>query len=192
MSVCVVTLILLVALRQDHGDGVRHSSRRRLRLPTRSPPIPARYSVLYENDVALMIRVIVCRGRQVGHAQSPSRLRHVLQGRDTQDDVADGRGSHTPISSWRCFMRRCIRPPSRKCREGYRVRSVSSEEQEDVRSSADGTKPRLSGADQGDGSIDADPAHYFVQFENDVVRLARINVPEASRLRCTRISPTAS
>lgn len=25
--------------------------------------------------------------------------------------------------------------------------------------------------------IDADPTHYFVQFENDVVRLARINVP---------------
>jgi quercetin dioxygenase-like cupin family protein len=25
--------------------------------------------------------------------------------------------------------------------------------------------------------IDADPAHYFVQFENDVVRLARIKVP---------------
>jgi quercetin dioxygenase-like cupin family protein len=29
--------------------------------------------------------------------------------------------------------------------------------------------------------IDADPAHYFVQFENDVVRLARIKVPGGAK-----------
>jgi quercetin dioxygenase-like cupin family protein len=153
---------------------------------------PARYSVLSENDVVQVIRVKLPAGaRSVMHSHpagcsifykdatlkvtSPAgevRTHDYRAGDVTCGDAH----SHLPENAGRDTEFVQIHLKNRKTFD-HRQTGKSLV-----------YPARLKAPDP----IDADPTHYFVQFENDVVRLARIRVPAGSRPRCTPISPTAS
>jgi hypothetical protein len=138
---------------------------------------PAHYTVLYENDVAAMIRVKYPAGaRSVMHSHpagcaifykdaalkmsSPTgevRTREYRAGEvscgDAYSHIAENVGRDT---------------------EYIQVHLKNRKTFDHLQTGRSLVYPaRIKAPDP----IDADPAHYFVQFENDVVRLARIKVP---------------
>jgi hypothetical protein len=138
---------------------------------------PTRYSVLYENDIALMIRVKYPAGaRSVMHSHpagctifykdatlkmtSPTgevRTQEYRAGEvscgDAYSHIAENAGKDTEFIQFHLKNRKTFdhRQTGRSLVYPARIKAADP--------------------------IDADPAHYFVQFENDVVRLARIKVP---------------
>ena len=138
---------------------------------------PARYSVLNENDVAQIIRVKFAAGaKSVMHSHpagctifykdatlkmtSPTGVVRTHEYR--AGDVSCGDAySHTPENVG-------------KDTEFVQVHLKNRQTFDHLQTGKSLVYPaRIKAPDP----IDADPAHYFVQFENDVVRLARIKVP---------------
>ena len=172
----VVTLILLSAFVRSTESGAT------LLAAQAAPPDavaadPARYSVLYENDVAMMIRVKYPAGaRSVMHSHpagcaiyyKDARLKATSSTGEVRTheyragDVSCGDAySHMPENVGRDTEFIQVHLKNRKTFDHLQTgRSLVY-------------PPRIKAPDP----IDADPAHYFVQFENDVVRLARIKVP---------------
>jgi quercetin dioxygenase-like cupin family protein len=175
-SVCVVTVILLLPFARTTERGAT------LLAAQAAPPDavaadPARYSVLYENDVALMIRVKFPAGaRSVMHSHPAgcsifykdatltvtSPAGEVRTHDYRQGDVSCGDAhSHLPENAGKDTEFVQLHLKNRKTFDHRQTgRSLVY-------------PARLKAPDP----IDADPTHYFVQFENDVVRLARIKVP---------------
>ena len=157
-------------------------SRATLRAPQAAPPDavaadPARYAVLYENDVAHIIRVRFPAGaRSVMHSHpagcaifykdatlrmtSPAGAVRTYE--YNAGDVSCGDAySHRPENVGRDT-------------EFVQVHLKNRQTFDHLQTGRSLVYPaRIKAPDP----IDADPAHYFVQFENDVVRLARIKVP---------------
>jgi quercetin dioxygenase-like cupin family protein len=138
---------------------------------------PARYAVLNENDVAQMIRVKFPAGaKSVMHShpagcaifykdatlKTTSPAGEVRTHNYRQGDVTCGDAhSHVLENAGRDTEFVQIHLKNRKTFDHRQTgRSLVY-------------PARLKAPDP----IDADPTHYFVQFENDVVRLARIRVP---------------
>ena len=138
---------------------------------------PARYAVLYENDVAQMIRVKYPAGaKSVMHShpagctifykdatlKTTSPAGEVRTREYRAGDVSCGDAhSHLPENVG-------------KDTEFIHVHLKNRTTFDPVQTGRSLVYPaRIKAPDP----IDADPAHYFVQFENDVVRLARIKVP---------------
>jgi quercetin dioxygenase-like cupin family protein len=172
----VVTLILL-------ADFLRTTESGATLLAAQAAPLdavaadPARYSVLYENDVAMMIRVKYPAGaRSVMHSHpagcaifyKDATLKATLPTGEVRTheyragDVSCGDAySHMAENVGRDTEFMQVHLKNRKTFDHLQTgRSLVY-------------PPRIKAPDP----IDADPAHYFVQFENDVVRLARIKVP---------------
>ncbi len=172
----VVTLILL-------ADFLRTTESGATLLAAQAAPLdavaadPARYSVLYENDVAMMIRVKYPAGaRSVMHShpagcaifykdatlKATSPTGEVRTHEYRAGDVSCGDAySHMAENVGRDTEFMQVHLKNRKTFDHLQTgRSLVY-------------PPRIKAPDP----IDADPAHYFVQFENDVVRLARIKVP---------------
>lgn len=138
---------------------------------------PARYSVLYENEIARLIRVTYPAGaRSVMHSHpagcaifykdaalkmtSPSGEARTYEYRAGDVTCGDAHG-HIVENAGRDTEFVQVHLQNRTTFEHLQTgRSLVY-------------PPRITAPDP----IDADPAHYFVQFENDVVRLARIKVP---------------
>jgi quercetin dioxygenase-like cupin family protein len=142
---------------------------------------PTRYSVMYENDIAQMIRVKYPAGaRSVMHShpagcaifykdatlKTTSSTGEVRTHAYRQGDVSCGDGySHT------------LENVGRET-EFVQVHLKNRRTFDHVQTGRSLVYPaRIKAPDP----IDADPAHYFVQFENDVVRLARIKVPGGAK-----------
>ena len=138
---------------------------------------PARYAVLYENDVAVMIRVTFPAGaRSVMHShpagcaifyrdatlKTTSPTGEVRTHEYRAGDVWCGDAhSHLPENAGGDTEFVQVHLKNRKTFDHRQTgRSLVY-------------PARIKAPDP----IDADPTHYFVQFENDVVRLARIKVP---------------
>jgi quercetin dioxygenase-like cupin family protein len=142
---------------------------------------PARYSVLYENDLALMIRVTFSAGaKSVMHShpagcaifykdaklKMTSPTGEVRTHEYRAGDVSCGDAhSHLPENAGGDTEFVQVHLKNRKTFDHLQTgRSLVY-------------PARLKAPDP----IDADPTHYFVQFENDMVRLARIKVPGGVR-----------
>ena len=138
---------------------------------------PARYSVLYENDVAVMIRVKFAAGAKSVMHSHPAGC--AIFYRDATLKMT------SPTGEVRTHE---YRPGDVSCGDAYtHVPENVGKDTEFVQLHLKNRKTfdhlqtgrslvypaRIKAPDP----IDADPAHYFVQFENDVVRLARIDVP---------------
>jgi len=138
---------------------------------------PARYSVLYENDVAQMIRVKFPAGaKSVMHSHPAgcaifykdatlkvtSPAGEVRTHEYRAGDVSCGDAySHLPENVGRDT-------------EFIQVHLKNRKNFDHLQTGKSLVYPaRIKAPDP----IDADPTHYFVQFENEVVRLARIKVP---------------
>lgn len=138
---------------------------------------PARYSVLQENDVAQMIRVKYAAGAKsvmhshpagcaifykdatlkmtspTGEARTHSYRAGDVTCGDAASHLVENAGKDTEFIQVHLKNRKTFDPVQTGRSLVY--------------------PPRIKAPDP----IDVDPAHYFVQFENDVVRLARIKVP---------------
>jgi hypothetical protein len=176
IPVFVVTLILLSAPARNTERGATLLAAQAAS-PDAVAADPARYSVLYENDVALMIRVTFPAGaKSVMHSHpagcaifyKDARLKTTSPTGEVRTheyragDVSCGDAySHIPenVGGDTEFIQFHLK--NRKTFDHLQTgRSLAY-------------PARIKAPDP----IDADPAHYFVQFENDVVRLARIKVP---------------
>ena len=175
-AVSVVTLILLPAFAgTTEGDTTLLAAQA---VPSDAVAAdPARYSVLYENDVAQILRVKLPAGaRSVMHshpagcvifyrdatlkATSPTGEVRTHEFRAGDVSCSDAH-SHLPENVGRDTEFVQVHLKNRKTFDHLQTgRSLAY-------------PARIKAPDP----IDADPAHYFVQFENDVVRLARIKVP---------------
>jgi hypothetical protein len=175
-SLLVLPLMLLPAFAMTTGTGTT------LLAAQAAPPDavaadPARYSVLYENDLALMIRVTFPAGaKSVMHShpagcaifykdaqlKTTSPTGEVRTHDYRAGDVSCGDAhSHLPENAGGDTEFVQVHLKNRKTFDHLQTgRSLVY-------------PARLKAPDP----IDADPTHYFVQFENDVVRLARIKVP---------------
>jgi quercetin dioxygenase-like cupin family protein len=138
---------------------------------------PARYSVLNENDVALMVRV-----------KYPAGARSVMHSHPAGCAVFYKDATLKMTSSTGEVRTQEYRAGDVSCGDAY------SHSAENVGRDTEFVQVHLKNRKTFDhlqtgrslvyparitapDPIDADPAHYFVQFENDVVRLARIKVP---------------
>jgi len=138
---------------------------------------PARYSVLYENDVARLIRVKYPRGaKSVMHSHpagcaifykdsrfkmtTPSGESQTLENRAGDVSCSDAY-SHLPENVGGDTELVLFHLKNRKTFDHLQT----------GRSLVIPSQPKVP------DPIDVDPAHYSVQFENDVVRLTRIKVP---------------
>ena len=175
-SVVVVTLILLSAfVRTTEPSATLLAAQ--AALPDAVAADPARYSVLYENDIAVMIRVKYPAGaKSVMHShpagcaifytdatlKMTSPTGEVRTHAYRAGDVTCGDAhSHLPENVGRDTEFIQFHVKNRKTFDHVQTgRSLVY-------------PARIKAPDP----IDADPTHYFVQFENDVVRLARIKVP---------------
>jgi hypothetical protein len=138
---------------------------------------PARYSVLYENDVAVIIRVRFPAGaKSVMHSHPAgcaifyrdATLRVTSPTGDVRTheyrpgDVSCGDAySHVPENVGRDTEFIQVHLKNRKTFDHLQT----------------GRSLVYPARIQAPDPVDVDPAHYFVQFENDVVRVARIKVP---------------
>ena len=175
-SVSVVTVSLFLAFASTTERGAT------LLAAQAAPPDavaadPARYSVLYENDVAVMIRVKLPAGaRSVMHSHPAGCS---IFYKDTTLKVTSPAGE---------VRTHDYRPGDVSCGDAHsHLPENAGKDTEFVQLHLKNRKTfdhlqtgrslvypaRLKAPDP----IDADPRHYFVQFENDVVRLARIKVP---------------
>lgn len=138
---------------------------------------PSRYAVLYENEIAQMIRVTYPAGaRSVMHSHpagcaifyKDATLKTTLSSGEVRthehragDVACSDAHSHIVENAGRDTEFIQVHLQKRKTFDHLQTgRSLVY-------------PSRIKAPDP----IDADPAHYFVQFENDVVRLARIRVP---------------
>jgi len=138
---------------------------------------PARYAVLFENDVAVIIRVkFPAAARSVMHhhpagcaifykaakfkVTSPAGEVRTLEYRPGDVSCGDAH-SHLPenVGAETEFVQFHLK--DRKTFDHLQT----------------GRSLVYPASIKAPDPIDADPSHYFVQFENDVVRLARIKVP---------------
>jgi quercetin dioxygenase-like cupin family protein len=183
-TACAVTVLLLLANARTTEQSVTLLAAQASRQATSqaTPPDavaadPARYSVLNENDVAQMIRVKLPAGaKSVMHShpagcaifykdatlKTTTPAGEVRTHTYRQGDVTCGDAlSHLPENAGKDTEFIQIHLKNRKTFDHRQTgRSL--------------TYPaRIKAPDP----IDADPTHYFVQFENDMVRLARIKVP---------------
>ena len=138
---------------------------------------PARYSVLHENDIALMIRV-----------KYPAGARSVMHSHPAGCAIFYKDATLKMTSSTGEVRTHDYRPSDVSCGDAHSHMTENvGKETEFIQVHLKNRKTfdhlqtgrslvypaRITAPDP----IDADPAHYFVQFENDVVRLARIKVP---------------
>ena len=172
----IVTLILLSVF-------VRTTERSATLLAAQATPPdavaaePARYSVLHENDIALMIRV-----------KYPAGARSVMHSHPAGCAIFYKDATLKMTSSTGEVRTHDYRPSDVSCGDAHsHVTENVGKETEFIQVHLKNRKTfdhlqtgrslvypaRITAPDP----IDADPAHYFVQFENDVVRLARIKVP---------------
>ena len=175
-SIAVVTLMLPLAFARTTERGAT------LLAAQAAPPDalaadPSRYAVLYENDVAQMIRVTFPAGaRSVMHSHPAGCA---IFYKDATLKVT------SPAGEVRTFR---YRPGDVSCGD------ASSHMPENVGKDTEFVQVHLKNRKTFDhlqtgrslvyparieapDPILADPTHYSVQFENDVVRLARIKVP---------------
>ena len=138
---------------------------------------PARYSVLQENDVAQMIRVKYAAGAKSVMHSHPAGC--AIFYKDATLKMTSPTGE-VRTHSYRAGDVTCGDANSHlvenagKDTEFIQVHLKNRKTFDPVQTGRSLVYPtRIKAPDP----IDADPAHYFVQFENDVVRLARIKVP---------------
>ena len=138
---------------------------------------PARYSVLYENDVAQMIRVKYAAGaRSVMHSHPAGCVIFYKDASlKTTSSTGEVRTQHYRAGDVSCGDAHSHLPENvGKDTEFIQFHLKNRKTFDHLQTGRRLVYPaRIKAPDP----IDADPAHYFVQFENDVVRLARINVP---------------
>jgi hypothetical protein len=137
---------------------------------------PARYAVLYENDVAAIIRVRLAAGaRSVMHSHPAGCA---IFYKDATLEMTSPTGE---------VRRHAFRPGDVSCGDAHSHRpenvgrdtefiQVHLKNRKTFDHLQTGRSLVYPARIQAPDPIDADPAHYFVQFENDVVRLARIRV----------------
>jgi len=138
---------------------------------------PARYSVLHENDIAQMVRV-----------KYPAGARSVMHSHPAGCAIFYKDATLKMTSSTGEVRTHDYRPSDVSCGDAHSHMTENvGKETEFIQVHLKNRKTfdhlqtgrslvypaRITAPDP----IDADPAHYFVQFENDVVRLARIKVP---------------
>jgi quercetin dioxygenase-like cupin family protein len=139
---------------------------------------PARYSVLHENDVARFIRVKYPRGAKSVMHSHPAGC--AIYYKDSKFKTTTPAGESKTVE---------YRAGDVSCSDAYShlPENVGTGDTEFIlfhlknrktfdhlqtgRSLVVASQPRVADA------VDADPAHYSVQFENDAVRLTRIKVP---------------
>ena len=138
---------------------------------------PARYSVLQENDVAQMIRVKYAAGAKSVMHSHPAGC--TIFYKDATLKMTSPAGE-VRTHSYRAGDVTCGDANSHlvenagKDTEFIQVHLKNRKTFDPVQTGRSLVYPaRIKAPDP----IDADPTHYFVQFENDVVRLARIKVP---------------
>jgi hypothetical protein len=138
---------------------------------------PARYAVLQENDVAQMIRVTYAAGAKSVLHSHPAGC--AIFYKDAMLKTTSPTGE-ARTHSYRAGDVTCGDAHSHmtenvgKDTEFIQVHLKNRKTFDPVQTGRSLVYPaRIKAPDP----IDADPAHYFVQFENDVVRLARIKVP---------------
>jgi hypothetical protein len=138
---------------------------------------PTRYSVLYENDVALMIRVRFPAGAtSVMHSHPAGCAIFYKDARvRTTSPTGDVRTLEYRAGDVSCGDAYSHLPENvGGDTEFVQVHLKNRRTFDHLQTGRSLVYPaRITAPDP----IDADPAHYFVQFENDVVRLARIKVP---------------
>ena len=172
----VVTLMLLSAFGRTTGRSAT------LLAAQATPPDavaaePARYSVLHENGIALMIRV-----------KYPAGARSVMHSHPAGCAIFYKDATLKMTSSTGEVRTHEYRPSDVSCGDAHsHITDNVGKETEFIQVHLKNRKTfdhlqsgrslvypaRITAPDP----IDADPTHYFVQFENDVVRLARIKVP---------------
>jgi quercetin dioxygenase-like cupin family protein len=138
---------------------------------------PARYSVLSENDIAQMIRVTYPAGaRSVMHSH-PAGCAIFYKDATLKTTAPTG---EVRTDEYRAGDVTCgdahshLAENTGRETEFIRVHLKNRKTFDHLQTGRSLVYPsRIKAPDP----IDADPAHYFVQFENDVVRLARIKVP---------------
>ena len=172
----VLPLILVSAFALTTGRGAT-------RLAAQAAPAdavaadPARYSVLYENDVAQMIRVKFPAGaRSVMHSHPAGCAIFYKDARlKTTSPTGEVRTHDYRAGDVTCGDAYSHLPENAGGdTEFIQVHLKNRKTFDHVQTGRSLVYPaRIKAPDP----IDADPTHYFVQFENDVVRLARIKVP---------------
>jgi hypothetical protein len=138
---------------------------------------PARYTVLFENDVARLIRVKYPRGAKSVMHSHPAGC--AIFYKDSRFKMTDSTGTSRTLEN---------RAGDVSCSDEYShlPENVGSDTElilfhlknrktfdhlQTGRSLVVPSQPKAPDA------VEVDPAHYSVQFENDVVRLTRIKVP---------------
>ena len=176
VSVVVGTLILLSAFASTTEPGATL-------LAAQAAPRdavaadPARYSVLYENDVAQMIRVKYPAGaRSVMHTHPAGCMIFykdaALKTTSSTGEVRTHNHRAGDVTCGDAYSH--LAENVGKDTEFIQLHLKNRKTFDHVQTGRSLVYPaRIKAPDP----IDADPAHYFVQFENDVVRLARIRVP---------------
>lgn len=138
---------------------------------------PARYSVLYENDVAQIIRVKYPAGaRSVTHSHPAGcAIFYTDATLKMTSPTGEARTHNYRAGDVTCGDAHSHMPENvGKDTEFIQFHLKNRKTFDHVQTGRSLAYPaRIKAPDP----IDADPAHYFVQFENDVVRLARIKVP---------------
>jgi quercetin dioxygenase-like cupin family protein len=175
-STVVVTVILLSAfVTHMQPSATLHAAQ--AAPPDAVAADPARYAVLNENDVALMIRV-----------RYPAGARSVMHSHPAGCAIFYKDATLKMTSSTGEVRTHAYRAGEVSCGDSYShmVENVGKDTEfiqvhlknrktfDHLQTGRSLVYPaRIKAPDP----IDADPTHYFVQFENDVVRLARIRVP---------------
>ncbi len=175
-SAVVVTLILLAAF---FSTTQRNSTLLAAQAASRDAVAadPARYSVLYENDIAQLLRVKYPAGARSVMHNHPAGC--AIFYKDATLKVTSPAGEvrthdYRAGDVW-CGDAHSHAPENvGKDTEFIQVHLKNRKTFDHLQTGRSLVYPaRIKAPDP----IDADPAHYFVQFENDVVRLARIKVP---------------
>jgi quercetin dioxygenase-like cupin family protein len=139
---------------------------------------PARYTVLYENDVARLIRVKYARGaKSVMHSHpagcaifyKDSRFKMTSPTGESQ--TLENRAGDVSCSDAYSHLPENVGDGDTELVLFHLKNRKTFDHLQTGRSLAVPSQPKVPDA------IDVDPAHYSVQFENDVVRLTRIKVP---------------
>ena len=176
VTVVVATLIVLSAFVSNSEPGAT------LLAAQAAPPDavtadPARYSALYENDVAVVMR-----------AKYPAGARSTMHSHPAGCTIFYKDATLKMTSSTGEVRTHEHRAGDVSCGDAYsHIAENVGRDTEFIQFHLKNRKTfdhlqtgrslvypaRIKAPDP----IDADPAHYFVQFENDVVRLARIKVP---------------
>lgn len=171
----VTSIALSVFVRATPPDGTLLAAQ--AAAPDAVAADPARYAVLYENDVASMIRVTFpARARSVMHSHPAGCAifykEAVLKTTSPSGEVRTHEYRAGDVTCGDAFTH--LPENAGGDTEWIQVHLKNRTTFDHLQTGRSLVYPaRIKAPDP----IDADPAHYFVQFENDVVRLARIKVP---------------